>query len=126
MRIRVLARAAAVMFASACATDAGSNDLVRVHNGTRMTLAVFAFPNGTLVDPVIHLPPRSFEENMIRPGGQHGFNDIPGYQPEHGVYLLVYLVLGQGADLNFAMTVTAEQLQLSRGQVHINAIAEPR
>jgi hypothetical protein len=111
---------------SACTTDE-SGEFLTVGNKTNVPLVVFAFPDGALVDLVLHLEPGSFADNMIMPGHHLGFDNVPGYQAGKGVFLAVYVVVqSQGADLAVTRTVTDAELKLFRGQVTIDALPMPR
>lgn len=125
MRARRLAAAIALTLLSGCATGE-STGLFTVVNLTNVTLVVIAFPNGTLVDPLPHLPPGSYEENMIAPGQRRVFSSVPGYVPGEGVFLFVYVVQQQGADLVMSIAVSDVQLKFYHDQVFIDALPSPR
>jgi hypothetical protein len=120
MKTRFLAAMALVLVAG-CATDE-SADFLTVGNDTNSAIAVFAFPDGALVDLVTHLPPGSYDENLILSGHSLGFATVPGYQAGKGVFLAIYVVQRQGADLTITRTVSDGELEFFRGHVTIDTL----
>jgi len=125
MKVPFLVVAMALTILSACATDESTGFLI-ISNETDRALAVFPFPEGTLIDPVPYLPPGSFDENMIASGHRLAFDSVPGYVEGGGVYLFVYVVQRQGAELVLGLTVSDAELKLHHGQVTIDVLPSPR
>ena len=111
MKARFLAAAIALGAIAGCATDE-SGGFLSVSNDTDRVLLVFPFPDGTLIDPIPHLPPGNYQENLILSGHRLGFDTVPGYRPGNGVFLFVYVVQRQGADLVMGLTVSDLLLKL--------------
>lgn len=123
MKPRVLVAALAISFSCMTAENGAE---VTVGNDTDQAIAVFAFDDGSLIDPILHLDPGEFEENLIRPGHHLLFNHIPGREPGEGVFLTVYLVGSEGADLAITRNVSADGLKALHGRISIDAVPTPR
>jgi len=121
MKTRFLAAAMALLLVAGCATNE-SADFLTVGNETNSAIAVFAFPDGSLVDLVTYLPPGSYDENLILSGHSLGFVTVPGYQAGKGVFLAIYIVQRQGAELAITKAVSDGELKVFHGHVTIDIL----
>jgi len=121
MKTRSLLTTLSLALLAGCTTGE-SNTFLSVRNETREVLAIFAFSDASVIDLSPSLPPGSFEENQIAPGRRLGFDSLPGYNPAKGVFLAIYVVQRQGAELTMTLTVSDFRLRLTRGLVAIDAL----
>jgi hypothetical protein len=105
--------------------NAGCNtspdSVLSAKNLTPVSLVVFAFKDGTLVDPVPTLPTGSFETEMIPRGRTRSLKPPTDYQAGEAVFLFIYQVSADRSQAVFtaSLKVSAAELARTNGVVTI-------
>jgi len=115
-----------VTLSAGCRSAEPTGEIATVTNNTYLELAVIAFEDGSLVDPIPFLEPGTFEEYRVRRGERHPIDQVPGWESGDGLTLFIYVVNTSGAIFTTSMPVTGSQLSQSKGEIRIKVIPAPR
>jgi hypothetical protein len=100
---------------------------ITLRNETSEPLVFLAAGEGTLALLTIPttLPPGSYEDKLVTPGGSASVTDIIGYDPELGVNFFIWRVDRSSgiAHLGRHRLVTAAELEAADGLVRIKTFA---